>query len=414
MDARRDQLRRRAEGIARERTAESPDALAALSPEEAWRTVHELRVHQAELELQNEELRRAQLELEAARERYFELYDLAPVGYCTLSERGLILEANLAAATLLSVARSTLVRQPISRFILPQDQDTYYRHRKQLLDSGATQACELRMTRKDGTTSWVRLQSSAARDADGAPVCRVVISDITEHRRAEQAVRESEELAAFGRLAAGLAHEVRNPLFAATASLDAFEARMGERPEAEPYFRRLREQLDRLSRLMSGLLECGHGQALQLRPEPIEPILRDAVRGLATLADRRHVELRVVLSEGPISAQADAGQLRQALQNVIANAVQHSPEGGAVSVEAGHRRGGVGEEIALVVRDSGPGFLAEDLGRAFEPFFTRCPGSTGLGLSIARRIAQEHGGHAWIANHPDGGAVVTITLPAEG
>ena len=95
--------------------------------------LHELRVHQIELEMQNEELRRAQAELDAARARYFDLYDLAPVGYCTLSEQGLILEANLTAATLLGVARGALVKQPFTRFILKEDQDIYYLHRKTAL-----------------------------------------------------------------------------------------------------------------------------------------------------------------------------------------------------------------------------------------------------------------------------------------
>src|SRR4051812_3269290 len=112
-------LRQQAEAAARQRAAQSPESLAALSPEEIRRTVHELRVHQTELKMQNEELRRAQVELGAARERYFDLYDLAPVGYCTLNEQGLILEANLTAATLLGVPRGALARQPISRFILP-------------------------------------------------------------------------------------------------------------------------------------------------------------------------------------------------------------------------------------------------------------------------------------------------------
>jgi PAS domain-containing protein len=88
------------------------------------------KVHQIELELQNEELRRAQAELDIARARYFDLYDLAPVGYCTISEQGLILEANLTVAALLGVARSELVKQPISRFILKKDEDIYYLHRK--------------------------------------------------------------------------------------------------------------------------------------------------------------------------------------------------------------------------------------------------------------------------------------------
>jgi PAS domain S-box-containing protein len=119
----------------------------ALSPEEIRRMLHELRVHQIELEMQNEELRRAQAELDASRERYFDLYDLAPVGYCTLSEKGLILETNLTAATLLNVTRSEMVNKPITRFILKEDQDIYYRHRKHVFETAEPQTVELRMVK---------------------------------------------------------------------------------------------------------------------------------------------------------------------------------------------------------------------------------------------------------------------------
>ena len=167
----------------------SSEDLESLSPEGIRQPLHELRVHQIELKVQNEELRRAQAELEAARARYFDLYDLAPVGYCTLSEKGLILEANLTAATLLGVARGALVKQLISRFIFPEDQDSYYRFRKQLFETGAPQACELRMMKKDETAFWANLEATAAQDADGAPVCRVVMSDITARRQAEDRLR---------------------------------------------------------------------------------------------------------------------------------------------------------------------------------------------------------------------------------
>ena len=165
-DSRRhdDDLRRRAEQQARARAVpRAGDPATGLSPEEARQTLHELRVHQIELEMQNEELRRAQVELDASRARYFDLYDLAPVGYCTLSEQGLILEANLTAATLLGVPRGALVKQPITRFILAEDQDIYYLHRKRLFETGAPQACELRMVRKDGAPFWAHLEATAAR-----------------------------------------------------------------------------------------------------------------------------------------------------------------------------------------------------------------------------------------------------------
>ena len=127
----------RAEEKAWENAGQMPENLDALSPETTRLLLHELRVHQIELEMQNEELRRAQEELEASRARYFDLYDLAPVGYFTLSETGMILEANLTAATLLGVARGALVKQPLSHFIFREDQDIYYRHRRQLLETGA-------------------------------------------------------------------------------------------------------------------------------------------------------------------------------------------------------------------------------------------------------------------------------------
>jgi len=178
-------LRRRAEEIAREEIAQMPENLDTLTPEETSHLLHELRVYQIELEIQNEELRRAQVELDAARSRYFDLYDLAPVGYCTISEPGLILEANLTAVTLLGVARSNLVNQPLFRFILKEDQDIYYLHRKQLFETGEPQACELRMVKSDGTPFWSRQETTVAQDADGAPVCRIVLSDTTDRKKME-------------------------------------------------------------------------------------------------------------------------------------------------------------------------------------------------------------------------------------
>jgi PAS domain S-box-containing protein len=186
-------LRQRAEEIARERAMQDSGDLAALSPEEAAEVLHELQVHQIELEMQNAELHRAQEELEASRERYFDLYDLAPVGYCTISEQGLILEANLTAATLLETSRNGLVRQSLSRFILSDDQDIYYLHRRALFATGAPQKCELRMLR-GAVPFWARLEATVSPDVREAPMCRLVISDISARKQAEEALRASEAL----------------------------------------------------------------------------------------------------------------------------------------------------------------------------------------------------------------------------
>jgi PAS domain S-box-containing protein len=161
------------------------------SPEDTRRLLHELRVHQIELQMQNEELCLAQVKLEEARARYFDLYDLAPVGYCCVSEHGLILEANLTAATLLGVARRDLVAQPITRFIASDDADSYYLHRKQLIKTGTPQEWDLRMVTRDGTPLWAYMHITAAQGEGGAPVHRIVMSDITARKQAEEALRES-------------------------------------------------------------------------------------------------------------------------------------------------------------------------------------------------------------------------------
>jgi PAS domain S-box-containing protein len=185
-----------------------PQDAATLTPEATRKLLYELQVHQIELEMQNEELRRAQAELDAARTRYFDLYDLAPVGYVSVSEKGLILEANLTAAKMLGMARGALSKQLLTRFIHKEDQDIYYLHRKQIFEphspssgqANGTLACELRMKKKDGKAFWAQLEAALAHDINGAAICRVVLSDISERKQAEsqreaalEALRLSEE-----------------------------------------------------------------------------------------------------------------------------------------------------------------------------------------------------------------------------
>jgi len=188
-------LRREAETLALK--AEAADALLSqnetpLSPENTRLMLHELHVHQIELEMQNDELRRTQVELEAARMRYFDLYDLAPVGYCSVNAQGLILQANLAAASLLGLSRAELAKLPISKIIFRADQDVYYLLRKQVIATGAPQACELRMVNSEGAPCWVQLAVSAAPDADQEPEMRIVMTDISDRKLMQAAMAERE------------------------------------------------------------------------------------------------------------------------------------------------------------------------------------------------------------------------------
>jgi len=182
-------LRSRAEALVLKQRAQEQNEPPIMTQDETLRTIHELQVHQVELEMQNDELSRVQAELEVAQAHYFDLYHLAPVGYCILSQDGQILEANLTAVNMLDLALSTLIKKPIAGFIHKEDRDIYYRHQKQLYATNQSTACELRMVKQDGTPFWVQLSSAPPSPAQAMgrdPVCRVVMSDITERRALQQ------------------------------------------------------------------------------------------------------------------------------------------------------------------------------------------------------------------------------------
>lgn len=184
-------LREQAEGIVRGK-ALSTQSLEAMSPDAVRALVHELQVHQIELEMQNETLRQTQLQLVAMQARYFDLYDLAPVSYCTVNEVGIILEANLATAKMLGEARGRLVGQRISRYIHRDFQDAYYLKRKLLFSMGEAQNCELKMVRMDDSDFWVNVAIASAQSSNGDNLLRIVLTDITNVKVLALAVQESE------------------------------------------------------------------------------------------------------------------------------------------------------------------------------------------------------------------------------
>ena len=157
------------------------------------RLLHELCVHQAELQAQNEELRLIQAELERVRSNYCDLYDFAPVGYCSVSAEGALLQANLTLATQLESVREGLLGQPFSKFIVAADQDIYYLMRRQLLSGDLPQSCELRLQRRLSGPLWVQLSAAVALDAEGGALLRLAISDISARKLAEEALRRREQ-----------------------------------------------------------------------------------------------------------------------------------------------------------------------------------------------------------------------------
>ncbi|MDA3791960.1 MAG: PAS domain S-box protein, partial [Desulfobacula sp.] len=162
------------------------ELLAEMSPEQMANQLHELQVHQIELKMQNDELRRIHEELEVSKNRYSHLYDFAPIGYFTVTEKGIIDEANLALAAMLGVARTVLPGQPFSRFVLKEDQNIFYEHRQQLLKTEVFQSCELRLVKKGGDTFYVRLESIVIKNREqDLRQIKAAVSDITERKASE-------------------------------------------------------------------------------------------------------------------------------------------------------------------------------------------------------------------------------------
>jgi PAS domain S-box-containing protein len=251
-------------------------------------------------------------------------------------------------------------------------------------------------------------------DAGRVEFLSTIVRDIRERKQAEEELRRAQTMAALGSLVAGVAHEVRNPLFGMSSTLDAFAARFGERGDHRPYLLVFREQLERLTGLMNDLLEYAKPAGLRLADSPIEPVVKEALAACSELARRGGVRLETRLAPGLPALRMDPKRLMQAFRNLVENGVQHSPTGGEVRIGAELVRRGGEARLECVVEDQGPGFKAEDLPHVFEPFFTRRHGGTGLGLSIVYRVVTDHGGTIDARNRPGGGACITLGLPLAG
>ena len=188
-------LRSRAEVFLRK----TPDDLARMPMVDVQTLVHELQVHQIELETQNEELRRVQLELSESRDRYTDLYEFAPIGYLTLDPLGRIRQANLTASTLLAIERRHLIGKRFSALVLPDDKDTWHHHFTAVRASPAKQTCELILRREGGESVWICLETISTPAEQPSPAAkapeeyRVVLVDISERKRMERILAESEK-----------------------------------------------------------------------------------------------------------------------------------------------------------------------------------------------------------------------------
>jgi two-component system cell cycle sensor histidine kinase/response regulator CckA len=187
------ELRRVAEKNLKE-TAGNIEEISGMSPEKMASLIHELQAHQIELEMKNEELLRIQVELEKTRDEYALLYDFAPVGYFKMSEKGIIDEVNFTGADMIGMERSDLIGKPFTRFVLKKDQDIFNTHRQCLLETETTHSCELWLVKKDGHLFHAHMECLVIKNKRGDLIqIWSAVSDITEHKRTEEALKKSEQ-----------------------------------------------------------------------------------------------------------------------------------------------------------------------------------------------------------------------------
>jgi two-component system sensor histidine kinase PilS (NtrC family) len=272
---------------------------------------------------------------------------------------------------------------------------------------------EIRFLRPDGAEVFLGFSSSPMKDAEGRDLGKVVIfQDLTPIKQMEERVRIADRLAAVGELAAGLAHEIRNPLASIAGSSQMLRESSPASGESSTLLEIIGRESERLNGLISDFLAyTGPSDRNTMRLD-LGGILRDVAEAVRAGEGR---EKGVAVDLSPVQAllvEGDAEQLKQVVWNLVRNAVQATPAGGRVTIEGFERvRHGTRYAVASV-RDSGDGIPAGNLEKIFNPFFTTKEGGTGLGLSISQRIVHQHKGFIEVRSSPGEGAVFSVFLPA--
>ena len=405
--------------------ARAPSTPGEMAGQAAEKILHELQVHQIELEMQNEELKRAQVALEESRDKYLDLYDFAPVGYFTLTRVGYIAEVNLAGAALLGVGRPKLVGRGLGRFVAPRDLDCWDQHLLSVLQSAEKQACELTLQREDGAMFYAQLdsilldrsaQEAAAVGSD--PVIRVAMSDISKRKRAEekltealaQLVRSNKELESFAYTAS---HDLKGPLITITGFLRmlAVDTERGNAKQMHTDMARIGEATKKMDRLLNDLLELSRiGRVVgSLEDVSLTELAREVANLLAGPIAERGVRLEI--SPSLPTVHGERARLTQLLMNLLGNAVKFMGQQPDPQVTIGARRDG--QETVCYVRDNGLGIAPQHKDDIFDLFrqLDSSRGGTGIGLAVAKRVVTTHGGRIWLeSDGPGRGSAFCFTL----
>jgi two-component system CheB/CheR fusion protein len=416
-------LRRRAEERRQqqqaEQTAEVPEA-------EVRRLLDELQVYQIELELQNEELRAARIEVEAGLARYTELFDFAPIGYVTLAPDETIRELNHAGARLLGNERRRLVGQRFADLLAMGQADVFNRLLGSAMDSEARETCEVELRRPGGARMKLRLSATVL--AHSEPARRTILlafEDITERIERERKLEISERALRDAdrrknEFLAVLSHELRNPLSPIRNSLYLLSHAEPGAEQARRAQAVIERQVGHMARIVDDLLDVtriARGK-VQLHRQRLDlgELVRSAMDDQRTLFETSGIRTDAHFDPGHFWVDADPVRMVQVLSNLLGNAEKFTPRGGRVVVSLQRE----GTKVSLRVRDTGVGVAPELAEQLFEPFnqapqtIDRSRGGLGLGLAMTKGLVELHGGTVAIASEgPNRGTTVTVHLPLE-
>jgi two-component system cell cycle sensor histidine kinase/response regulator CckA len=410
----------------------NPAAIQSTPAADIQKLVEELRIHQVELEMQNEELRRAQLELAEARDRYIDLYDFAPIGYITISETGFILGVNLTGAKMLGIERGRLVGQPFSSFVTGDAQDNYYLYRKELFETGTRQTCELSLKKKEGSIFQAHLESIAVKETgtDGSCI-RATISDISRRRQAQQEkanlkaqLQHAQKMEAVGTLAGGIAHDFNNLLQAVQGFSEIL---LFDKHKKDPGYNELQQishAAKRGAELTRQLLTFSRKIESKLRLVDLN-VLVEKTNILLERTLPRMIAIKLRLVPQGMVVNGDPAQIEQILMNLAVNAKDAMPEGGELTIQTAITQldevycrilpeTKPGLYVQLTVSDNGCGMDEKTLKKIFDPFYTTkgLAEGTGLGLAMVYGIVKSHGGHIECVSGLGLGTSFKIYFPA--
>lgn len=349
--------------------------------------------------------RRSQSLLRDTRAMADEVIASLPLALLTCDTRQRIISANRQAIELLQLP-ALWEKHPLAQ-VTGLD---WAAIRDAMPENGRLLEQEYQLNNAGGHKIPVSISASPVRGGNGYISGTVfVLRDLTEVKQLQAQVERQARLSALGEMAAGVAHEIRNPLSSIKGLATYLGGKFSKEAPEHLAARTLSEEVDRLNRVVSELLDFARPGEFSLQPGDITPVIERAIRLVQNDAANKHLSL-VFLPCGPLpEVEHNADRLAQCLLNLVINAIQATPEGGTISVAV--RVANMGTKLAVSVADNGSGIDKQNLSEIFTPYFTTKPSGTGLGLAIVHQIIEKHRGEITVESDPGSGSVFTLWLP---